>query len=336
MWRDLASTTPSYFLSWGWVENWLACVPHDRVPVLALLHDGASACFLGRRLALRRGVVPTRQLHVNATGDERFDDVWIEYNGLVGEDLPLDDVAAALPGPWDELVLPGVTATAFGKLASARHRVIRRDVPAWHVRLDRVRAHPAGYAGLLSSSTRGQLRRAQRQHAAPSVDVARTPAEAIDILGELAELHGAQWRAKGKPGAFADPWFERFHRRLVARRFAHGEIQLVRVRDRDGTVGCLYNLVWRGRVLQYQSGLTVSRDPHRKPGYVCHAAAIEHAAHMGLEVYDFLGGNMRYKQSLSTDVDALVWATVQRRRLRFAVEDQIQRAVRAHRSPSAT
>lgn len=329
VWRALAAAAPpSYFLSWGWIENWLALLPAARTPQLAVLDGGASACFLARRLAFHHGAIPSRAIYVNATGDARFDELWIEYNALLGRDLPLDELLAALPRDWDEVVLPGAIATAFGSLAS-RYRVVRRDVPSYFVRLDDVRQR--GYPALLSSGTRSQLRRAQREAGALEVAVARDEAEAIDIYSELVALHAAHWRARGLPGAFADPWFDRFHRRLIARRFRHGEIQLVRVRNSAGTVGCLYNFVWRSRVLQYQSGLATFADPHQKPGFVCHAAAIEHAAARGLDVYDFLGGDMRYKKSLSTGHETLVWATVQRRRLRFALEERLVAAWRARR-----
>lgn len=333
LWRSLADAEPpSYFLSWGWVENWLASLPPRLVPRLAVLGDGASACFLARRLALHHRAIPSRALYLNATGDKRFDDLWIEYNALVGRDVPLDDFLAALPRDWDEVVLPGVRQAAFGGLTS-RHRIVRRDVPSYFVDLGRVRER--GYPALLSSGTRSQLRRAQREAGRVEITVARDEPEAIDIFTELAALHAVHWRARNLPGAFADPWVDRFHRRLIARRFRHGEIQLVRVRNSAGTIGCLYNFVWRSRVLQYQSGLASYADPHQKPGYVCHAAAIEHAATCGLDVYDFLGGEMRYKKSLSTGHEMLVWATVQRPRLRFALESRLVEAWRARRPPSA-
>ena len=37
-------------------------------------------------------------------------------------------------------------------------------------------------------------------------------------------------------------------------------------------------------------------NKHLKPGFLAHAAAIEHAAHVGLTIYDFLAGDMRYKK----------------------------------------
>ena len=329
----------SFYLSWGWVENWLACLPGG-APKLAVLRDGGrvvAACFLGQRLIWRNGVVPSRAWYVNTTGIVRIDDLWIEYNGLVGADQPIAALVDRLPRGWDEVVLPALAERSFGGLVDATHRRYRvqvtRRVPAYFVELARVRE--AGHAKLLSGSTRSQLRRAQRIAGALEVTCAEDLPQAFAIYDELCELHGAQWRAKGKPGAFADPWFDRFHRRLIAQRFAHGEIELVRVRNAAGTIGCLYNHVYRGRVLQYQSGLALFEDPHMKPGFICHSAAIERAAALGRDVYDLLGGDMQYKKSLSTDLGWLVWGKVQRRRLRFAIEERAVRMWRARRAASA-
>ena len=72
-----------------------------------------------------------------------------------------------------------------------------------------------------------------------------------------------------------------------------------------------------------------------KPGYLCHVAAIVHSARAGLAVYDFLGGDRQYKKSLATDVGWLVWARVQRKRMRFAIEDRVRRLVKSRISDIA-
>lgn len=327
---------PSFFTSWGWIENWLACLPADQVPRLAVFRDGdrVGVGCLGHRQLLRRRVIPTRSLHLNTTGVQRLDDLIIEYNGLAGSEPSLDAFLAALPEPWDEVVLPGIRESSFGSgLATLgdRWRVeIERTSPVYHVDLAAVRKD--GYLAQLSSSTRSQVRRAQKAAGAIEVEIARTAAHAIEIYEELCALHIAQWRARGKPGAFADAWLDRFHRRLIATRFDAGEIQLVRVRTGAATLGCLYNFVYRGRVLQYQTGLRGSEEGKDKPGYVCHTAAIEHCAAAGLEVYDFLAGDHRYKKSLSTGNDTLLWCKVQRPRWRFALEDKLLELVRTVRS----
>jgi Acetyltransferase (GNAT) domain len=293
VWNSLACR--SYFLSWGWIENWLACLPPEVAPPLALFDSGRAAAFLAKRLAVRRGVIATRSFHLNTTGVPRFDELWIEYNGLAGADLPLDQIVRALPRScWDELALPGVCDDALGGIAPGNHArygvIVTRHVPAYFVDLVAVRA--GGFLPLVSSQTRSQIRRAQRIAGPLEVEIAADPRRAIAIYVELTELHAAQWRAKGEVGAFADPWFDRFHRRLIATRFAAGEIQMVRVRAGGTTLGCLYNLVWNGRVLQYQTGLRMTADARAKPGFVCHTAAIEHAAAAGLAVYDLLAGDV--------------------------------------------
>lgn len=329
MWRDLeAASPPSYFLSWAWVATWLACLPRRQTPRLAVILVGGApiaACFLAKRVVLRGGVLPSRALFLNTTGVQKLDSIWIEYNGLVGHDVALVELLRVLPRGWDELFLPALHERAFPDITTTAetHVVIERRVPSFYVDLEKAR--DKGYLSLLSGQTRSQVRRAQREAGDVRVEIARDLPHAMDIYSELVALHTAQWRAKGNPGAFADPWFDRFHRTLITDRFAHGEIQLMRVRNTAGPIGCLYNLARDGRVLQYQSGMNTFENDRLKPGFVCHAAAIEHAATSGLALYDFLGGDARYKKSLSTDHTWLIWARVQRRRLRFLIEDRVRR-----------
>lgn len=330
-WRELErSAQPVYFLTWGWMENWLSCLPRDEAPQLAVIErDGTpvAACFIARRRLVRHGIVPSRALFLNATGLRAYDDVCLEHNALVARDpaATLATLVRLLPGDWDELHLPACAASAFAALASValgpdlRVR-IDRDVANYHIDLEKVR--DKGYVPLLGSSTRAQIRKAQRAAGDVTFEVARDDREAHDIYEEMVVLHQRSWRMRGQPGAFADPWFDRFHRRLIARRFRHGEIQLIRVRNRELTIGCLYNFVFAGRVLFYQCGFGSPADKHLRPGYLCHALAIEHCAREGLAIYDLLGGDARYKQSLATDETRLLWGRVQRKRLQFELEDR--------------
>lgn len=340
-WSEFERAAPRcFFLSWGWMENWLACLPREHAPQLGVLRDGdepVAACFLKRRDVVRRGVVGgSRAVYLNTTGIPRFDNVWIEYNGLAGRELGIARLIEALPDDWDELFLPGLRPAAFGGVSEAiiRGFVVRieRTVPTFLVDLARVRE--SGYLPLLGTQTRAQVRRAEREAGDVELEVASDIQQAIEIYEELIELHQRAWQAKGQPGAFADPWFVKFHARLITKRFNHGEIQLVRLRNASGTLGTLYNFVYEGRVLQYQSGLAEIANKHLKPGFLAHTAAIEHAATSGLAVYDFLAGDMRYKRSLSTDQCSMIWARVQRQRFRFLFEDRLRglaRTVRARR-----
>lgn len=353
-WRDLeARARPPYFLSWGWVESWLAALPAERRPRLAVISDDGepvAACFLGERRLRRHLVLPSRALYFNATGVPEYDDIYIEHNGLLavpGASRSLADLVELLPGDWDEVFLPALDEHAFDQLepdpGRPAYRVrVEREEHAPYVDLDAVRAAEGGYLALLGSGTRSQLRRAQRKLGALELEIASDDRHALDIYNELLHLHARRWQARGEAGAFANPWFDGFHRRLIAQRLPHGEIQLVRVRAGGATVGCLYNFVFDGRVLFYQSGLAAFDDPHVKPGFLCHAAAVEHNAAAGHAIYDLLGGASRYKQQLSTGAHRLVWLRVQRPRVRFALEDRVRRwkhalaAARAATPPSSS
>jgi hypothetical protein len=341
IWRELDDpVSRSFFTSWAWMENWLACLPRDLVPKLAVIRDQGkpvTAFFLRKVPIVRLGILKSRAIYFNVTGNERLDELLLEYNGVVGREISIGMLMDSLPLEWDDLFLPALRPDAFGGLSELVLRGfkvrIERTVPVHFVELARVREQ--GYLKLLGGQTRSQVKRAQREAGDVTVEIAADLPRARAIYDEMVQLHQASWKARGKPGAFADPWFDRFHRRLIQQRFAHGEIQLVRLSNAGGPIGALYNFVHRGRVLQYQSGLAAFESKHLKPGFLAHTAAIEHAAAAGHEVYDFLAGDMRYKKSLATSSTTLMWARVQRLRLRFLVEDRLRDIVRARREAKA-
>jgi CelD/BcsL family acetyltransferase involved in cellulose biosynthesis len=47
--------------------------------------------------------------------------------------------------------------------------------------------------------------------------------------------------------------------------------------------------------------------PHGKPGLTCHQLAIERALASGADAYDFLAGDDRYKRSLMTASQVMIW-----------------------------
>jgi CelD/BcsL family acetyltransferase involved in cellulose biosynthesis len=345
VWCGLEATSrPSYFLSWGWVETWLDALPPSApITLYVARRSGApvAAFFLGARTQWRHRVLPSRGLHLNQTGDGAYDEICIEYNGMVhsGQPPPFTEIIAHLPDDWDELYLPALDADdalATGLVADHARLRLRVDgrTPSPMVDLAKVR-DSGDYLKILGGNTRSQIRRAQKLYGARGklgLEVATSPTQALGFFDELVALHRRSWAERGEAGAFL-PFVHAFHKRLIEQRFASGEIQLLRIRAGDTTVGCLYNLISRDTVAFYQSGLAIETDGKLKPGLVCHALAVAHDAAAGHRWYDFLGGGSRYKQSLSTDARTLIWLRLQKPRLRFALEDiahGVRTRVRAH------
>jgi CelD/BcsL family acetyltransferase involved in cellulose biosynthesis len=325
-----ARAQPTYFLSWGWIETWLDMLPHTVPLTLYVAKRGRepiAAFFLGARTAWRHRVMPSRGIHLNQTGSEAYDEICIEYNGfLSAEPPPLREIVKALPMAWDELHLPALDAASASSLAALSRDglnvKIDRRINSPFVELERVRG-TKDYATLLGKNTRAHIRKSIRLYEARGkvqVEVASTVDRAMQIFDELVKLHRQAWQDRGEAGAFI-PFVHAFHERLIRTRFASGEIQLSRVHAGDHTIGCLYSFLYRGDVLFYQCGFTYEDDPKLKPGMVCHFELVRHNASIGQQRYDFLAGDRDYKKSFATSRREMIWARVQKPRLRFALED---------------
>lgn len=333
IWNELAALCPhSYFLSWGFVETWLQSLPPEAALKLAVFREQDSpiaATFLGHSRVVRQKVFRSDAWLLNQTGDRKLDQIYIEDNSILADPrarISLRDLLAQLPGAWDELYFSGVDPrSAAGKLlerVDAPYRLlIANRIPAPYIEL--AAARQKDYLALLSSNTRSQVRRCYKLYEARGPlqrDVAADVSSALEIYAELVELHQRWWQRRGEPGAFASSYFAGFHRSLIERRFAAGEIQLVRVRCGGQTIGCLYNFVWNGTVSFYQSGFRMEEDNRLKPGFICHAEAVRHNAACGHAVYDFMASFDEYKVRMATHQRELIWARVQKPKLKFAVE----------------
>lgn len=339
-WLELeVGSDASFFTSWAWMGTWLASLPDLKaLRVLRVRRDGQliGLGVLGRHIGRHLGPISARGLFLNATGDEALDNLTIEYNDLLARrgdaELVRRSVIEQLPRVshhWDELHLPGVEPAAhWSQYVGAGYTQHARRSATYQVDLDRVRARDGDYLGLLSANTRAQIRRSLKEYERLGALVLEQPAnveEAFDYFQALIGLHQAAWTERGEPGTFADAYIRDFHAQLIRQQFACGSVQLLRVRAGEQSVGYLYNFVWRGRVYNYQSGLDYALGgKHGRPGLVCHALAIEMNARAGLQVYDMMAGEHRYKESLATDCASMEWRVIRRDRLKFRIEDSLR------------
>ncbi|TQF78156.1 GNAT family N-acetyltransferase [Elioraea sp. Yellowstone] len=299
------------FRAWSWV----GCLAEERYsdPWLARAEAG------GRTVGLALFNRARGRLLLAESGEAARDAPFVEHNGpLVAAGAAPDTAAALLAAAWQargvrRLRLSGVEpalAQAAGGVA-LRHRIR----PAPFVELDRVRAAGGDPLALLSANARQQLRRTLRHLGAAGPLVltrAATPAEAAGFLDRLIALHQADWQARGRPGAFADPFMPRFHHVLVARSFAAGGIDLWRLAAGGRELGYLYALTRAGHVCLYQGGFVRAAAADHRPGLAAHVLAIAEAARRGDRIYDFLAGAARYKRSLATASRDLAWVELVR------------------------
>ena len=335
-WQALAlRAEASPFLAWPWVGTLMAS---GRPAWLARLHDGArlaGLALLGRRPGRLGDWWRRPSLHLTESGDDAIDSVMIEYNGVLAESGRAAEVRSALLAAlqgrgapkWRELHLAGVGEDwpAACREAGLGVRLLRPPQPAPLADLAAIAGDPLD---ALSRNSRQQLRRSLRhyqQRGAVALRRAGDTAEALAWLDRLEELHTASWRARGKPGAFAHPQFKDFHRRLITAQ--PGFVDLLCLSVGGEALGYLYNLRWRNLACAYQSGLAYEQDAQGRPGLVAHLLAMRRYREEGVATYSFLAGDGRYKSSLASGEDRLLWLAAYRHDLPHRLEHWLRAAL---------
>jgi CelD/BcsL family acetyltransferase involved in cellulose biosynthesis len=337
-WRELETrATPSFFLTWTWIGNWLIHLG-SHVDQGWLLGARRQGQLVGLAVVfdapIRRRLLPMgRAAYVNETGVAAFDELCIEHNGLLLATSCAPAARAAMLAQvfeantrWREVHVRHADQSMAQSALQWPGKAFRRDERRechW-VDLSRVRARDGDYVSLLSASRRAHIRRCLRAYAEVGplqLTVAPDVPTALAYLNRLTTLHDRRWAERGGGSAFSGAFCRAFHERLVANAMPRGEAQLIRVMAGERELGYLYSFVYQGRVSFYQSGYDYHLlDPKFSPGLVTLALAIKHNAAAGLGVFDFLAGDQAYKASLATDRAELVNWVVQRRSLLSATE----------------
>lgn len=330
-----------YFLSWGWISTWLKSLPRSvdvRLVVGYLEEQPALAFFIGSASRRRFGILSSRRISLNTTGNRVLDQLYIEYNAVLCIPSLRFDLGAQVDWlekkNWHEFLLPGLSATFIQQTGLLNHREVRdcgvmltEQTPAFFVDLQKVRGVQMDYLQLLSSNKRSQIRRSIKEYQKDGeihIEMAQSSAQALEMLDALVELHQQEWQKRGKSGVFANPYLYQFHRDLISSRFDAGEIQLLKVHTPNAVIGYLYNFIYQGKVLFYQSGLNYLPGNLYRPGLVSHYYAILFNASRDMRIYDFLAGDDGYKSSLGTDFESVYWVRLIRGRLRFSIGVGIQ------------
>jgi CelD/BcsL family acetyltransferase involved in cellulose biosynthesis len=319
---------------WDWTAAWLTAygdaVPHrfaigrrgDAVVGAALVVGGRSTS---------RADLGLRLLYVGTSGEPEGEGVFGEYDGVLAAPGEREAFAAALverllaERGWDELRIDGFELADARAVAAAAPRLELGEVASPWTDLAAIRAADGDVVAALGKGPRGRIRRSLRALGEVVGEWAETPQAARAVFDELVGLHQARWRAAGEPGAFASPRALAFHHELIEALAPSGRVVLYRASADGETVGCLYGMVDRGRLLFYQGGLADAADSKVKPGLVAHALCMQECLERGIDAYDFLAGDARYKRELATAETQVAWGRLTRPTARSLMSATLRR-----------
>ena len=335
----------SFFLSWTWIGTWLATID-CRPDLITARLDGeiVGLALVHARLKVRHRVLPVWTLYLNQTGDDDQDVITIEYNDVLADIRVRDRVRSAClrfliehgrigEHEVGELLLGGLAGERREDI-EALGRPVQERARAGSAFVDLAAARSAGtpFLETLKPRTARRIRRSialYEERGPVQLEAASDVDQALAFFEACGALHQARWTARGRPGAFAYPFYVAFHRRLIAEALPLGMIELIRVSVAGEPIGFLYNFVDRGRVSYYFSGFRFEPDNRLKPGLVCHSLCIERHRAAGMDVYDFMGGDQRYKYELGEAGPDIVALAVQRPNWMLAAERPLRRLKQA-------
>lgn len=346
IWRDLETRADrSFFLSWPWIGTWLETI--DCRPDLVTARLDGEVVGLGlvqARLKTRHRLLPIWTLFLHQTGDEDQDVVTIEYNDFL-IDRRFRDMVRSLclqalidHGEFGgrkigEVVLGGLDGTLREPIETLGRPVQERaETGSAFVDLDALRSTSKPFPATLKATTRRRIKRSMalyEERGALELKAATDVDEALHFFETCGALHQTRWTSRGRPGAFAYPFYVAFHRRLIEAALPLGKVELLEISAGGQPIGYLYNFLDRGRVLYYLSGFRFEADNRLKPGLVCHSLAIERHRSGGMDVYDFMGGDQRYKLELGQPGVDIVHLAIQCPNWMLAAERPLRRLKQA-------
>ena len=231
---------------------------------------------------------------------------------------------------WDEWQINGLPLQQcpLWLKASGLSARLGWEAPCYAVDLVALRASGKDYLDTLSGNSRYQIRRAikvSEQQGRLQLVQADSLEQALSWWQAIKPWHLQRFGANPDGSGFANPDFLAFHQALITENWPQGMLELQCLKAGEQVLGYFYNFIYRQRVYFYLAGLAPVADKMQKPGLVGHSLLIAHYASRGLDCYDFMAGDARYKAQLGRNTGNLCQLILQRDSINLKLEQLARR-----------
>jgi hypothetical protein len=322
-WEELlqASVAPNVFLTPEWMLTWLdtfgaageahALLVRDEYLSLqgiapffrTRLHWGPFA--LGMCRFLGTGVGADHLSFVSRAGTDITDDVMSR--------LLREDTCDLLDLAWLEERQARRITHAAKRFQRTHGWIIREAAKAPVIRLPATWPAYTKNLGASFRSTIGRYyRKLERECGPVSVWQVASADEFERAWEKLVHFHQLRWRARGLPGAFANPQYARFHHAFGRAALRRNWLRLYVLEARREIRAVLYCLQYGGRVSYFKEGFDPAYSRYG-PGRLLMAHAIRQAIDEAVVAFDFLRGTETHKFHWRPDLQTNFHVTVFRR-----------------------
>ncbi len=325
----------SIFTSWHWISSWLKFIDYKTQLLSVTLNNTiVGLAFVTNNTQSKYGI-KAQQLWLNRTGDTSSDQIWNEYNDILCASGLEHSIRAAVLTHFeqalthiDEFII-GVSNISITETPHSKELI---QYTSWKTNsystyLEANYSDWPTYLQSLSKNTRNQIKRSAKIYGGNeniSISRAESSKQAIDYFNAAGKLHKLRWA--GLNSGFENKNFISFHQQFIQDNFSSGCIDIIRIHIEEKTICYLYNLIYKESVYFYLSGIEYTNDNKNKPGLLSHSLAISHYAELGYKNYDFMGGEGRYKNSLSNKRSAMIISNFRRKTLPFIASNFLRQA----------
>ena len=323
----------SVFLSWLWIGNWLDLVT-DKL-FLIECHQGENVVGLGFFVEKTRkifGVIPVKQWWLHKTGNTEQDQIWTEHNDFLLAEDTADVVRLAMVEAlynYDNQKKEIVVGLSSDKVLQCFYQHFSQSnslVKTLGYVTDFSYIKTSYQHEVLSKNTRAQINRSNKilnQLGNLAFNVVTEKAEVNALYKDIARIHIERWGNTKEGSGFSNKVFTTFHQQLV-NNDAASTVQIAVLLLNNSPIGYLVNFVYKQKVYFYLSALTTFSNSKIKVGLTLHEKAISYYASQGMKSYDFLGGEARYKRSLSNQSYKLSMYSFYKNNLLLMVESKLK------------
>jgi CelD/BcsL family acetyltransferase involved in cellulose biosynthesis len=334
-WKRLeACAKNSIFTSWYWIASWLKLIEYKTQLIQVTFKDEiVGLAFLSEYEQTKYGF-KAKQLWLNRTGDISLDKIWHEYNDILCQAGMEHSIRAAVLEYFENTLIQFdefIVGASNNNIAQTPISNQLMQHTSWKTNSYSAKLTPEfsnwhSYLQTLSKNSRYQIKRTAKLFGGIeniSITRAQSTDEALIFLQAVGEYHKIRWANQNS--GFKNQFFINFHQQFIKEHFDSNIIDILKFHDGDKIFCYLYNFIYKGTVYFYLSGIEYTPDNRLKPGLLSHSMAIAYYAGLQYKKYDFMGGEGRYKDSLSNHKGKMIISNFRRKNLPFLLSHKLRK-----------